>query len=135
MKKKPINDPLRNRGFIPRTYAEALTADIFVDYLTRTGWKRQPDPEPNEVALFRAPKRKKAAVRFCLTHKYADYLNVFVESLFTVAAIEQRPYWEVYMDMAGRYYVAPHTYSTGPLAVPGPTNGAVKHESTTTPVA
>jgi hypothetical protein len=61
-----------------------------------------------------------------LTRKYPDYLLRVADAIVTVGSVEQRPFWEVYMDMAGRYYVGPHTYSTTPQ-VNGSANGAARH--------
>lgn len=123
-----------NPGRLPRSYAEAVTPERALHYLNQHGWERQPDIEPNEIVLFHSPTGPAIGVRFGLTQKYADYLHRLVDVLFAVAEYERRPYWEVYMDVTGRYYVGPHTYSGPPLAN-GSANGTMKHEVEPAPVA
>lgn len=110
---------------LPKAYVEAITAEKLVHYLESHGWNRTAVIEENEVVVYRHRSAPDADVLVPLTHKYADYLNRVADAVVTVAAVEERPFWEVYMDMAGRYYVGPHTYSTTPQAGSA-TNGAPK---------
>jgi hypothetical protein len=98
----------------PKSYVEAITADKLVSYLSSHGWNRTAVIEANEVEVYRHPSAPEADILVPLTHKYADYLHRIADAVMTAAAVEERPFWEVYMDMAGRYYVGPHTYSTTP---------------------
>jgi hypothetical protein len=108
---------------LPKAYVEAITADKLLRYLTDHGWAQSAVLEENEVLVFRQPERPTADIIVPLTDKYADYLHRIADAVFTVAEVEGRPFWEVYMDMAGRYYVGPHTYSTTPQ-INGSANGA-----------
>jgi hypothetical protein len=111
---------------LPKEYVEAITADKLVRYLNGHGWVQSAVREPHEVVVYRHPSQPEADILVPLTQKYADYLHRIADAIFTAASVEQRPFWEVYMDMAGRYYVGPHTYSTTPQTN-GSANGAAKH--------
>jgi len=110
---------------LPKDYVEAISPEKLVRYLESHGWKRTAVIEENEVVVYRHPSAPEADILTPLTRKYADYLHRVADALVTVGAVEHRPFWEVYMDMAGRYYVGPHTYSTTPSAN-GDTNGPAK---------
>ena len=111
---------------MPKDYVEAITPEKLVHYLRSHGWAQTAVVEENEVVVYRHPSRPEADVLVPLTRKYADYLLRVADAFVTVGAVEGRPYWEVYMDMAGRYYVGPHTYSTTPQANGSP-NGSARH--------
>jgi hypothetical protein len=115
-----------NTKRLPKEYVEAISPDKLTGYLESHGWKQTAVIEENEVVVYRHPSRPEADVLVPLTRKYADYLNRVADAIVTVGTVEQRPFWEVYMDMAGRYYVGPHTYSTTPQTN-GSANGATRH--------
>ncbi len=110
----------------PKAYIEALSADMVLRYLDAHGWEQASVREPNEVVVYRYTDRPEVSVLIPLTDKYADHLHRIADAIFLAAEVEDRPFWEVYMDMAGRYYVGPHTYSTTPQTN-GSANGAAKH--------
>jgi hypothetical protein len=120
-----MNNRRLNSPRLPKDYVEAISTEKLVHYLESHGWKRTAVIEENEVVVYRHPSAPKADILTPLTHKYADYLHRIADAVFTVAGVEHRPFWEVYMDMAGRYYVGPRTYSTAPQTN-GTTNGATK---------
>jgi hypothetical protein len=105
---------------LPKEYVDAISPEKLVRYLEAHGWNQTTEIEKDEVVVYRHPTQPEADILVPLTRKYADYLNRVADAISTVGAVEERPYWEVYMDMSGRYYVGPHTYSTTPL-----TNGSV----------
>lgn len=100
---------------LPKRYVAAITPQMVVDYLRSQGWKQTAVVEENEVVVYRHPRNPELDITVLWTKKYADWLDRIADAIVTAAAVEKRPFWEVYMDMAGRYYVAPHTYSTSPL--------------------
>jgi hypothetical protein len=122
-----------NTTKLPKHYVEAITCERLVDYLRANGWKQTAVIEEGEVVVYRHRKKPNADILVPLTKKYADYLHRIADAIVTVGDVEKRPFWEVYMDMSGRYYVAPHTYSTTPLSN-GSTNGAPKKQEPTATV-
>jgi len=121
-----MNDPRLDYPRLPKDYAEAISPDQCIRYLRSKGWVQERVLEPGEIALYRHPADNGFAVQVALTRKYADYGQLVGFAITSAAAQESRPFWEVYMDMAGRYYVGPHTYSTTPQTN-GSANGAAKH--------
>jgi len=110
---------------MPKEYVEAISPEKLVGYLRSHGWQQTGVIEENEVVVYRHPSQPEADILVPLTRKYPDYLLRVADAFVTVGAVEHRPFWEVYMDMAGRFYVGPHTYSTAPEA-DGSANGAAK---------
>jgi len=115
-----------NTRRLPVEYVEAITPDKLIRYLTSHGWKQSAVREENEVLVYRHPKKPEADILVLLTHKYGDYLHRVADAIVTAGTVEERPFWEVYMDMAGRYYVGPNTYSSTP-SLNGTANGTAKH--------
>ena len=97
---------------LPEKYVEAISPEQCWRYLQTHGWYQDGVIEDGEVILIRHPDNADFVLQLPLTRKYADYALQVSFAITTSAAQEQRPYWEVYMDMAGRFYVGPHTYST-----------------------
>ena len=124
-----MDDPRLDYPRLPTHYVEAISPEQCIRYLRTHGWEQDRVLEPGEVLLFRHPDDAKLAVQVLLTHKYSDYAMVVGLAITAAAAQEQRPFWEVYMDMAGRYYVAPHTYSTTPLTIRNGNGAAIVPES------
>ena len=108
------------------TDVEAINPDQCLQYLESHGWRRDRVVEEDEVVQYRHPDHADFVLQIPLTRKYADYALVLSFAITTAAAQEKRPFWEVYMDMAGRYYVGPHTYSTTPQAN-GSATGPTRH--------
>jgi hypothetical protein len=110
---------------LPKDYVAAITPKKLMEYLRSNGWRQTAVIEKDEVLEFRHPGKPEFRIDVLLTKKYADWLHRIADAIITAAAVEKRPFWETYMDMAGRYYVAPHTYSTTPQ-VNGKVNGPAK---------
>lgn len=104
---------------------EAIAPNRCLQYLEEHGWYQDDVIEEGEIVLYRHPDHVDYVLRLPLTRKYDDYASVVAFAITTSAAQEHRPYWEVYMDMSGRYYVGPHTYSTTPQ-LNGSANGTTK---------
>jgi hypothetical protein len=121
----PEADKRLNYPRLPEGYVEAIEPEQCLRYLKSHGWYEERVLEKGHVILVRHPDHKDLVFQLPISRKYADYSSMIAFAITTAAAQERRPYWEVYMDMAGRFYVAPHTYSTTPQ-VNGKVNGPVK---------
>ena len=126
-------DPRVDYPRLPLDYVDAISPHQCIHYLETHGWKESATTDGGDTLVYRHPRFPEADICVLLTREFADYPNRVADAITTAAAQEGRPFWEVYMDMAGRYYVGPNTYAPA-ATLNGSLNGTAKHAESS-PVA
>jgi hypothetical protein len=85
---------------LPRERAAALRAEDLRTYLDRHGWQPDQAASSDLATLYRFPTERDAEILVPNKPDLVDYANRMSDAVVMLAAVEQRPFWEVLADLA-----------------------------------
>jgi hypothetical protein len=86
---------------LPKEQMAALRFEDIRLYLTSRNWQLDEDASSDGVGIYRLPGEPDAEIVLPLRRDWGDYPERMAEVVWTLAAAEERPVWEVITDLSG----------------------------------